>query len=79
MSALAERGGEPAIVTVAHELTAMTQNGLASRLLKLVISHPIPAVAGALVLAMAEAAGGSRQAAPASLVLPFSLHTAENI
>ena len=65
------------IVAVGHDLTPRTREGLIDGTLELTLSHPLPALGKALVGAMAQSALGA--SAPASLVLPFELHTAENL
>jgi LacI family transcriptional regulator len=65
------------IVAVGHDLTPRTREGLIDGTLELTLSHPLPALGKALVAAMARSALGA--SAPASLVLPFELHTAENL
>jgi len=68
------------IVTVAHDLTEHTKSGLADGVLRLVISLPFKRLAETTVDAMVRALDGPPAGnAPAQLVLPFDLHTAENL
>lgn len=67
------------IVTIGHEITDETRSALIDGVLKLVLSHPVKALADAMVEAMIRATDtGSRDlAAPGSV--PFDIYTAENL
>lgn len=67
------------IVTIGHEITDDTRSALIDGVLKLVLSHPVKALADAMVEAMIRATDtGSRDlAAPGSV--PFDIYTAENL
>ena len=65
-------------VIVCHELTANTREALLDGTLRLVISHPLPALAKTLVEAMVKAVL-DRNAEPATAMLPFDVFTSENL
>ncbi|MBI2720250.1 MAG: LacI family DNA-binding transcriptional regulator [Rhizobiales bacterium] len=67
------------LIVVGHDLTRHTQAGLIDGQLKLVISHPVKALAATLVGAMAEATLQPKPAALPAHILPFEIHTAENL
>jgi len=66
------------IVTIGHDLTPHTQTGLVDGVIKLLIAHPLKALSRALTDAMAQATLKGGQPLP-SLILPFEIHTPENV
>lgn len=82
MQALRDAGPDvfDRIVTIAHDLTEHTKSGLADGVLRLVISLPYKRLAETTVDAMVRTLDEPRGVAPAAqLLLPFDLHTAENL
>jgi LacI family transcriptional regulator, galactose operon repressor len=79
MEALRENEAFRRIVTVSLDLTRPTRMGLIEGVLKLVIAHPLERFAETTVRAMAEATDRDREAGAAAHVLPFDIHTAENV
>ncbi len=75
MEALAGSGRAAGIVTVGHEMTAHTRAGLIDGILSLVITHPVARLASEAIAAMGEAA----KAAPGQRLVPFEIHTPENL
>ncbi len=66
------------VVGVGHDLTASTRESLRSGLLHAVLSHPLPALAAALVAQMAESqAAGS--AGLRQIVVPLEIQTPESV
>ena len=79
LAALRENDSHKRIVAVGHDLTSHTQAGLIDGIIRLVIAHPVREMTQALVAAMADAALSKDRGVPPSLVLPFYIHTAENV
>jgi LacI family transcriptional regulator len=77
IAVLRDNSAQYRVVVVGHELTPKTREGLIDGSLTLVISHPVSSMASVLIEAMAQATIGIG-AAPVH-VLPFELHTVENI
>jgi LacI family transcriptional regulator len=67
------------IVTVGLDLTDETRSGLIDGVLKLVLSHPLKLLAETVVDAMVRATEGSKHETVSQYLLPFDIHTAENI
>lgn len=78
IGALREVPAHRKIVTVGHDLTPQTRAGLIDGVIKLIIAHPVKALAEELVEAMAKATLAPAGAAVSTLVLPFDLLTSEN-
>ncbi|MGI9500356.1 MAG: substrate-binding domain-containing protein, partial [Geminicoccaceae bacterium] len=72
-----DRGDQ--IITVGYELMETTKAGLMEGTLTMVISHPLQRLARETISAMirAKSAGGS--AAIQNILLPFDIHTPENL
>jgi LacI family transcriptional regulator len=79
LAALRDNDAHRRIVTIGHDLTRHTQAGLIDGFLRLVIAHPVSEMTQALVAAMATAALAKDHGVPPSLVLPFYIHTSENV
>ena len=78
MQAIADAGAAERLVTIGRDLTVDTRAGLIDGTIRLVLSHPIRAMAAAAVGSMVAA---TSEAAPAfqQVLLPFELWTAENV
>lgn len=76
--ALRDEGVAERLVTVGLDLTEVTRSALIDGVLTLVLSHPLQAMAAALVQAMAQAIEGGGPE-PARRMLPFEVYTPENV
>lgn len=83
VQAIADAGAAERLVTIGRELTEDTRAALIDGTLRLVLSHPLAAMAGAATAMMLAATGvAATGAAPPSfsqVLLPFDLWTAENV
>ncbi|HSA81147.1 MAG TPA: hypothetical protein VLE23_10005 [Geminicoccaceae bacterium] len=79
MEALREEDAFRRVVTIGLDLTDLTRAGLIDGVVKLILSHPIQLIAKATVQAMAQAIDGSWRETPAEILLPFDVHTPENV
>lgn len=79
MQAIREEGASSRLVTVGRELTVATRYGLIDGTLDLVISHPMKAMAEAVVSALTKACATSPTGEFQQHVLPTELHIRENI
>jgi LacI family transcriptional regulator len=78
MKALSEVKAKRRIVTIANDLTEALRAGLTNGLMTMVISHPLEAMAQTAVDAMAEAILRPEAPLP-TCILPFTIHTSENV
>jgi LacI family transcriptional regulator len=78
MQAIADTGPADRVVVVGRDLTEDNRTALIEGNLKLVLSHPIQAMAAAVVDAMVVALGDAPPAFQ-QVLLPFDLWTAENV
>lgn len=79
LRALREEDASRRLVTVGLDLTDETRSGLIDGVLKLVLSHPLKTMAATVVDAMVRALEPGRRDQPAQLLLPFDVHTPENV
>jgi LacI family transcriptional regulator len=70
--------GEP-IVVVGRELAEVARSALIDGVLQMVLSHPLQSMAETLVGAMSRAIEGGNTDATCKIVLPFEIHTPENV
>ena len=75
MEALADSGRSAGIVTVGHEMTAHTRAGLMDGILSMAISHPVARLAAEAIATMS----GATKAGPGQRLVPFEIHTPENL
>jgi LacI family transcriptional regulator len=75
---IGERAPAPSPIIVCHELTVKTREALLDGTARLVISHPLPALARTLVEAMSKAIV-EKGSEPVSTILPFDVFTSENV
>jgi LacI family transcriptional regulator len=76
MQAIREEGVGDRIVTVGRELTAATRVGLIDGTLSVVISHPMKAMAEAVVTSLIRATTSPQDAVFQHVILPTELHIA---
>ena len=79
LSVLRERKPASPLVTIGHDLTRHTEAGLLDGQLNLVISHPLKAMAEALIEAMAAATLPAGPHTLTRIMLPFYIQTRENL
>ena len=72
-----DRAGK--IVTVGYELMETTKAGLMDGTLTMVISHPLQRLARETIAAMIRAKSAGEGAALQNILLPFEIHTSENL
>lgn len=79
LAALRESGRAGEILAVGYELMDITKSALLDGTLKLVIAHPLKALAQATIETMIRAAQTGPDYGTPSIQLPFDLHTVENL
>ena len=79
LAALRESGRAGEILAVGYELMDITKSALLDGTLKLVIAHPLKALAQATIETMIRAAQTGPEYGTPSIQLPFDLHTVENL
>lgn len=79
MQAIREEHATSRIVVVGRELTVATRYGLIDGTLDLVISHPMKALAEAVVAVLAKATASAQQTGFQQQILPAELFVRENI
>ena len=72
-----DRGGK--IVTVGYELMETTKAGLMDGTLTMVIAHPLQRLAKETISAIVSAKSTGGNAATRNILLPFDIHTPENL
>jgi LacI family transcriptional regulator len=77
--ALREEGAAEKLIGIGLDLTDVTRSALIDGVLQLVLSHPLRAMAAALVDAMVRTAAGERPDAPRHTLMPFEIYTPENV
>jgi LacI family transcriptional regulator len=78
VQAIADAGAAERLVTIGRDLTEDTRAALIDGTIKLVLSHPLQAMAAAAVGTMIAATGEAPPPFQQAL-LPFDLWTAENV
>lgn len=77
--ALREENAGERVVTIGLDLTDVTRSALIDGALRLVLSHPLRPLAETLVEAMARAVERDRPEPARQMLLPFDVHTPENV
>ncbi len=77
MRALADCGMAGKVTVISSELTAPTRAGLLNGTLKLVLSHPVEALAARTIAMMTS--NGPPSGIPEQAILPFEVHTPESL
>lgn len=73
----AEAGGR--IVMVGHDLTGVTRSALIDGTMAIVLSHPVKAMASELLRGMVHAAQSPGEGLNHTRIVPFEIHTRENL
>lgn len=66
-------------IAVGYELTEITKNALLENTLTMVISHPLPDIAKQTIQSLIHAKKSEGMAHDQTFMLPFEIHTSENI
>ena len=77
--AIREADAAERVMGIGLDLTEVTRSALIDGALKLVLSHPLQRMAETLVGAMARAIERGRSDAARQVLLPFDIHTPENV
>ncbi len=78
-AALRDSGRGNDIVAVGYDLIDVTRTALLDGTLNFLISHPMTRLGEAAIAAMIQAFDGGAEFPPASISLPFDVHTSENL
>lgn len=79
MAALRASGRASELVVVGYDLMDSTRMGLLDGTLKVVIAHPLRQVAEELIRGMIRAAGSPQDGVNHTRIVPFQIHTRENV
>ncbi|MEZ5930997.1 MAG: LacI family DNA-binding transcriptional regulator [Alphaproteobacteria bacterium] len=79
LAALRESGRVSQLVSIGYELMETTKAALMDGTLTLVISHPLQRLAAKTIAAMVQARSAGDAMAGQTVLLPFDIHTAENL